>query len=173
MKWIYAAFWVFVGGMLLWQFANYNHHIDQAVAAAGPQQQHFYFNSKTTNTTGVSATPDGASIKQVDFRVDREQPVSGSFTCHIVLKNIGNKKATGIIVRVSPFRGIPTADAEDSRTKPTTLPDSDPAAQITQWIDFPDMAPGQIVTKDAVFMNNYQYNPGSNPNPEIKFQTVP
>jgi hypothetical protein len=176
MKWIYVAFWVFIGVMLLWQFSNYNHSLDQKVAAAGPQQQHFFFNSKSHDTSTMSTTPgklDGASVKQVDFRVETDKPVIGNFTCHVTLKNIGNKKATGVMVKVTPFRGVASGDGEDGRVTPVPLPDSDPIAQISQWLNFPDMAPGQTLTQDAVFVNNYQYSPGENPNPIIQFKTAP
>jgi len=177
MKWIYATFWIFIAIMLIWQFLTYNSHIDQKVAAAGPQQKHFFFNNKSKDTTAMNpAGTDRACVVQLDCRAEGGQPVKGSFTCHVMLKNIGNKKATGVIVQVSPYEGVTAGSAEDAdRYARVSKPrlNAHPIPHISQWVSFPDILPGQTVTKDAVFLDDPVYGPGGNPNPQIKFETAP
>jgi hypothetical protein len=55
---------------------------------------------------------------------------------------------------------------------PKPLPDNDPASQFGQWVTFPDIAPGQSASGSVVFLNKGTMKPGSNPDPEIVFETA-
>jgi len=173
MQWFYTAFWVFIIGMILWQFYDYNSGLDHAIAVAGPKQQHFYFLNGQTNTASLDAPPkpDGADVKQVGCTYTDNVPYHGSFTAHVSLKNYGNMKAIGVQVQVTPYRGT-MVGLENDNSPATALPDSDPIAQINQWVSFPDLAPGETVTKDAVFGAAQKgYTQGDNANPQVLFQT--
>jgi len=178
MNWLYTAFWVLVGSMLFWQFHSYNRKLDKAVADAGPRQEHFYFiNAAQTNTTSATPNPvvkpDGADIKQVSFTSSDNVPNVGSVTCHVSLKNEGNMKATDVQIQVSPYRGTMIGDRDDdNKNPPHAIPDADPVAQYSQWVNFPDIEPGQTITKDAVFLAKPGYSVGDNPRAAIVFHTV-
>jgi len=177
MQWLYVAFWVLVGSMLFWQFHTYNRKLDKAVADAGPRQEHFYFiNAAQTNTTVANPNPtikpDGADVKQVSFSFQNNVPNPGSITCHVALKNEGNMKATDIQIQVFPFRGALVGTEDDNNDPLHAIPDSDPAAQYNQWISFPDLEPGQTMTKDAVFLGRPGMTPADNARPKITFHTV-
>jgi len=172
MRWLYAAFWIFIGTMLIWQFNTYNGHINQAQAVTPPQQKHFYFlpGAHSTDTLGPAPKPDGADIQQISFTYDKDT-TPGSFICHVVLKNEGNMKGVGIQVLVTPFRGIVLGDPDGGRGPVRTLSDSDPIAQTSQWVTFPDLAPGELNSQDVVFSNYSGYKPGTNSHPQILFHT--
>ncbi len=53
-----------------------------------------------------------------------------------------------------------------------TLSDADPAAQVNQWVPFPDLEVGQSITQDVVFPNDAFYSPGNNPRPKILFESA-
>ena len=165
------AFWVFIVGMLLWQFYDYDQGFKQA-AIDHPQQEHFWF----TNSVAAPAAPtqahrDGADVRQTGFSVTDNAPGAGSFTCHVTLKNEGNAKAVGIQVSVRPYRGITRGDEDVGHTDMSILSDDDPISQFGQWVSFPDLAPGESNTQDVIFIGRTDVRPGTNPNPEIQFQT--
>ncbi len=164
------AFWVFIGGMLLWQFHNYNQGIEEDAAK---QQDHFYFyNTNTANTP--QAPPkvvDGPDVQQVAYHVDMNQPGPGSFTCHVTLKNLGTVKAVDLQVLVRPYYGSSRGDPDNPNIKVPSgpIPDSDPLAQLGQSVSFPDLAPGESNTQSVTFIRQGSINPGVNANPQISF----
>jgi len=167
------AFWIFIGCALLWQFYTYNQGLKEA-AITHPQQEHFYFFN--TNTAASPAAPirpkrEGADVQQIRFLVEDNAPATGSFTCHVTLKNVGNAKAVGIQVSVRPYRGIIRGDEDMGHTDMSTLSDTDPISQFGQWVTFPDLAPGQSSTQSVIFISRSDARPGTNPNPDILFQT--
>jgi len=165
------AFWVFIVGMLLWQFYDYDQGLKEA-AIVHPQQEHFWF----TNSVAAPAGPtqpkrDGADVQQTGFSIEDNAPSAGSFTCHVTLKNEGNAKAVDVQVSVRPYRGITRGDEDVGHTDMSTLSDDDPISQFGQWVSFPDLAPGESSTQDVIFVSRNDVRPGTNPNPEIQFQT--
>jgi len=165
------AFWVFIVGMLLWQFYSYNKGLDQE-AIDHPQQEHFWFtNSVAAPAAPTQAHSDGADVQQTGFSVEDNAPGAGSFTCHVTLKNKGNAKAVAVQVSVRPYRGITRGDEDVGHTDMSILSDSDPISQFGQWVAFPDLAPGESSTQDVIFISRTDVRPGANPNPEIQFQT--
>ena len=166
------AFWIFIGCMLLWQFYSYNKGLDQA-AIAHPQQKQYWFTNSVATAPAASTQPtrDGADVQQAGFSVEDNAPSTGSFTCHVTLKNRGNAKAVGIQVSVRPYRGISRGDEDAGHTDMSVLSDSDPISQFGQWVTFPDLAPGESSTQSVVFLGRTDVRPGTNPKPEIHFQT--
>jgi len=165
------AFWVFIIGMLLWQFYDYDQGFKQA-AIEHPQQEHFWFtNSVAAPAASTQAHRDGADVQQTGFSVEDNAPSTGSFTCHVTLKNSGNAKAVGIQISVRPYRGITRGDEDVGHTDMSTLSDDNPISQFGQWVAFPDLAPGESSTQNVVFTSRTDVRPGANPNPEIQFQT--
>ena len=158
--------------MLLWQFYTYDQGLTQE-AIEHPTQQHFWF---TNGAPSVAVAPspthrDGADVQQTSFMVQDDKPSAGSFTCQVTLKNVGNAKAVGIQVNVRPYRGITRGDEDVGHTDITPLSDNDPISQIGTWVTFPDLAPGETATQDAIFTSRNDVRPGTNSNPDIEFQT--
>jgi len=165
------AFWIFIIIVLLWQFYNYNQGMTQD-AVEHPQQQHFFFYHSNDLASPAAPGPahhTGAFVHQVGFKVMSDTPGQGSFTCAVTLKNDGDAKAVNVQVHVRPFKGIMLGDEDETELKP--LPDNDPISQLGQWVTFPDIAPGESATQTAVFLNQRVMKPGSNPNPEVIFET--
>ena len=163
------CFWVFIGGMLLWQFHDFNKSVDEAAAK---QQEHFYFyNTNTSNTPAAPKVADGPDVQQVSCSVTMNQPGPDSFTCNVTLKNLGNAKAVDVQIMVRPYRGSSRGDVDNpSTTDSGPIPDSDPLAQLGQSVSFPDLAPGESNTQSVVFIRQQGINPGNNLNPQISFQ---
>jgi len=159
--------------MLIWQFYTYNEGLKQA-SIEHPTQEHFWF------TNGAPAAPTapvapaqatGADVQQTAFTIEGNTPSTGSMTCHVTLKNEGGTKAVGIQVKVRPYRGASKFDEDVGRSDPTPLSDDDPISQFGDWVNFPDLAPGESSTQSVVFMARTFMVPGTNPKPEILFQT--
>jgi len=168
------AFWIFVIMMLLWQFYTYNQERARA-AIEHPQQQHFWFTNSvaTAPVAPAKAHVDGADVQQVSYSMEEDKPSAGSMTCHVTLKNMGNAKATGIQIYVRPFRGASNFN-EDVGQKDKDIKvvgEDDPISKFGDWLNFPDLAPGESSTQSVVFMSRHYPTPGTNPNPAIHFQT--
>ena len=165
------AFWIFIIGMLLWQFYNYNQGMTQD-AIEHPKPEHYFFPHKTAAaaTAPTEVHHSGAFVHQVGFVTRKDTPAPGNFTCEVTLKNDGDAKATDVEVHVRPFKGIMLGDEDETALKP--LPDSDPASQLGQWVTFPDIAPGQSASETVIFLNHGVLTPGSNPDPEIVFESA-
>ena len=165
-----VAFWIFIVLMLLWQFYSYNQSLKEA--AAHPQQEHyFFFHTNTAAPAAPAAVAHGADVQQTGFVIQDRTPAAGSFTCQVTLKNVGNAKATGVEVSVRPYRGISIGDEDLGHTPSAVLNDSDPIAQIGEWVTFADLAPGESSTRNVVFVSRGDARPGTNPKPDIVFQS--
>jgi hypothetical protein len=170
--WI-ILFWVFIVGMLLWQFYDYNDSMTRQ-AIEHPQQTQFFFYH--TNAAVAPAAPiehKDAFVEQTKFTVEENVPGTGSFTCNVTATNNGQAKAKNVQIKVRPYRGVRTDDDDDgpNTVTITTLSDNDPQAQINQWVSFPDLAPGESNTQSVVFLASGNYSPGKNPKPEVVFET--
>jgi hypothetical protein len=166
------AFWVFIIIMLVWQFYTYNQGLSQA-AIDHPQQQHFYFfHTNSTATASAPAHVDGPDVIQSHYKVEEGVPSPGNFTCEMTLKNVGNAKAINIQGSVHPYRGTETGDedAGPNTQHVATLDDSDYRAQISEWLTFPDLAPGESSTQSVSFIDRTEIKPGQNPKPDIVFE---
>jgi hypothetical protein len=158
--------------MLVWQFYTYNQGMTQE-AVDHPKQEHFFFfhtNAMAAANAPTDARHSGAFVHQVRFTVHNDTPSRGSFTCEVTLKNDGDAAATNVEVHVRPFKGSMLGDEDMTVYKP--LPDNDPTSQMGQWVTFPDIAPGQSAMQAVVFLNQGGLKPGSNPDPEVVFESV-
>jgi len=167
------SFWVFIGCMLLWQFYQYDQGLTQD-AIEHPKQEHFWFTNSVANASAPAgssqAATSGPNVQQTGFEVENNKPGTGSFTCNVTLKNVGNAKAVGVQVNVRPYRGITLGDVDVGHANMATLSDNDPVSQFGSWVNFPDLAPGESSTQAVVFTMRTDYQPGTNPNPDILFQ---
>jgi hypothetical protein len=172
MRKLTIVFWVFIIVMLLWQFYTYDQGLTQA-AKEHPQQEHFYFfHTNAPPVAPVQPTANGPDVEQTAYSVEEHNPTSVSMTCHITLKNLGNAKAVNVQAEVRPYRGTRTDDEDVGANTQTTahLDDNDYRSQISEWLSFPDLAPGQSSTQSVVFLSRTDLKPGTNPNPKINFQ---
>jgi hypothetical protein len=169
-KWI-TAFWIFIGCMLLWQFYSYNEGLKQQ-AIEHPQQTEFWFtNAAPTKAAPTQAAINGADVQQTAFAVQDNTPNTGSFTCQVTLKNVGNAKAVDIQISVRPYRGVSNYDEDVGQQNVIVLSDDDPLSKFGQWVSFPDLAPGESSTQSVTFLSRSDFKPGNNPKPNIMFQT--
>jgi hypothetical protein len=170
MRWLIFSFWVFVGGMLVWQSYTYETNLEKVNDA---QPQHFFFDpSRDQKPAAADPNLHAADVRQTGYSVTNN-PVSKSFVCHVVLTNKGNARAVGIQVFVRPFRGALVNGARNGDGElPHRLSDNDPLAQQGQSVEAPDLAPGESCTVSATFfMSRSDVQPSSNPNPQITFET--
>lgn len=170
-KWI-IAFWIFIGVMLAWQFYSFNEGIKRK-AIEHPTQEHFFFNNQLPQpgqATAVTQT-HGADVRQVKYTAENNTPYTGSFTVHITLKNFGDTKAMGVQIAVRPYRGGMTINRGEEDTTP--LNESNPLSDFSQWVNFPDLAPGESSTQTAIFADRESIEPGPNKDPKIVFAAEP
>jgi len=171
MRKLIIAFWICIGCILLWQFYTYDQGLDRAGPAAS--QQHFYFFHTNGPASALAkAHHDGADVEQTDFSVDDNTPATGSYTCRVTLKNVGNAQAIGVQVKVRPYRGISNYDEDTGHQNLVAPNDDDPISVFGDYVAFPDLAPGESSTQSVVFLSRPEYKPGKNPNPEILFQSA-
>jgi len=156
--------------MLLWQFHTYNHHLEQRDAAAPKHEGPYIFNAQTM-APPPPPKPDVADVRQVGFNAEEGKPSPGQFICHVTLQNIGKVKATHVQIMVSPYHGAwvgaPNGTDEDAHV----VNSSDAAYTVSQWLSFPDLAPGEKVTRDITFYNQYGLRPGNDERPQIQFES--
>jgi len=181
-RWLITLFWLFIGAMLVWQFLDYNSSLNRQ-EAEHPTQQHFFYypanehpapaQTPGTATGPQKAMPDTPALQQMAFWVDSQNAPPGNFTAHVTVKNVGTAKAVAIQVCLRPYRGITVGGDEDNGTidgaEPHVISDNDPLAQINQWINLPDLAPGESVTGTATFFPQPNAKTGSNPHPDFIF----
>jgi hypothetical protein len=173
MSWFITVFWVFIATMLIWEFFSYNKNFSQ-VQAARPQDTHFFFYNTNVDAKPAAASKPavaGPDVEQTAFTTENNVPSPGNFTAHITLKNLGTAKAVDVQIMVRPYRGIMVQSGEMSDQGNKYLDDGDPLAQYGQYVSFPDLAPGESATVDAVFLSHPNVDPGNNPKPEIDFGT--
>jgi hypothetical protein len=174
-----TAFWIFVIGMLIWEFNSYNQHATEEAIAHPPQKHFFYYN---TNIAPLNAPPpplpDGPYVKQIATSVEHNEPSQGNFIYLVTLKNVGNAKAVGVQVLVHPFAGVSMGNDDGGNSAAMHRPGGsaaasnyNPMADYGQWITFPDLAPGQSDTESTVFLEHPGTDPGANPEPQILFKS--
>jgi hypothetical protein len=169
-----TAFWVLIVVLLGWQFYQYNQELSRPAADGSDSRKHYFFlqTNGGANPAAPAAPAEAAIIKQRTFDVQKDEPNPSMFTCVVTVKNVGNAKATGIQVEVRPYKDASTGD-EDVGGLGSIAPmaPTDPRQQISQWVTFPDLAPGESATEKAVFVAQQNCNPGKNPDPQITFQS--
>jgi hypothetical protein len=172
-NWLIVGFWAFIVIGCTWQCSSYNTHLDKETEAHPVRGEFFFYHSKNDPAHGGVATVAGAQVQQLNYWTEPETPSSGMFTSHVVLKNTGSAKATAVEIWVRPYKGIYTGDEDNGRSsRPEgNLSDNDPLTQYGQWVNFPDIAPGETATETVVFVARPGFNLGNNPTPQIIFST--
>jgi hypothetical protein len=164
------VFWIFVISMLLWQAYQYN----QRLSAPDPQHPtdaHYFFYQPNphANAAAAPAVADGPDVEQTAFSVEDNTPTSSNFTCSVTLKNKGKAKAINVQVRVRPYRGQPVGDLDTGRADLRPVDENSALSQFGQWVEFPDLAPGESSTQTVMFVKQVDGNYGNNPSPEVMF----
>jgi hypothetical protein len=161
------AFWIFVITMLFWEAYQYNQSISTP-DPLHPTQEHFFFYQPTKGAAAAPVVSDGPHVVQSAFSVT-EDTTGPNFTCRVTLKNTGKAKAVNVQVRVRPYRGQPFGNTDMGSVSPLPVSDDSAIAQFGQWVEFPDLAPGESSTQTVTFMKQIGGNYGNNPTPEILF----
>jgi hypothetical protein len=165
------AFWVFIGSMLAWQFYSYNKGMDQAAVEHPKQTSFIFLHTNAPAATFSSAHSNKADVQQTSFVVQQDTPSTGNFTCLVTLKNVGVVRATGIQICVRPYRGVSNYDEDvGHQANRGVLSDDDPLSQFNSWLSFPDMDPGQSITRPISFLTRPEIKAGLNPTPQILFE---
>jgi len=162
------AFWIFVISMLIWQAYQYN----QKISAPDPQHPtdaHYFFYQPNPHAAAAPVVSDGPNVVQAAFSIQDNTPTTSNFTCNVTLKNTGKAKALNVQVRVRPYRGQPMGDTDMGRTAIVPVSDDSTLGQFGQWLEFPDLAPGESSTQSVMFVKQAGGNYGNNPSPEILF----
>jgi len=169
-RWLIVSFWVFIVCMLIWQAYTYEINSEKEIAAH-PEPQHFFFDPSRDQKPTVNPNLHAASVKQTAYWVI-DEPAMGRFTSHVVLTNQGNAKAVGIQIWIRPYRGISVGGSRNGDGGlPRKLSENDPISLMGQWINAPDLAPNESCTQTLAFVTRPEVKPGSNPNPQIIFET--
>jgi hypothetical protein len=169
------AFWIFIAIMVVWEAYAYNAKLSKPDPAHPTQDHYFFYMPKASGDQAAAAAPSeqtGPSVEQTGFTIEDNTPSSSAFTCHVTLKNTGKAKAVGVSVRVRPYHGTLLSNADDggARNSDEILPEDSPLAQVSQYVTFPDLAPGESSTQSAVFTKQGSHEYGTNPKPEITFE---
>jgi hypothetical protein len=169
-QWAITVFWVVIGFMLCWQMYSCNAKIEKRAEEHPGPTQFFAYQSNASSAVQPKPVYHGAAVQQIAFIVEPNTPANGQFTCEVTIKNVGTAKATNIQMNVRPYRGIMNADEDVSRTDVKPIDDSNRLAQISEWLTFPDLAPGEKSTQTVSFVDQAGVKPGKNPDPEIQFE---
>jgi hypothetical protein len=169
-RWLIVLFWVFVFVMLIKSFIDYNRRAETE-AELHPQPTQGFFT--TLPPPPPPPVPSAAAdVRQTSFEVQTDTPSPGNFTCLVTVKNFGLSRAENIQVRVRPYRGTRRAPIQQNYVPSTPLSEDDPLSQLSSWLAFPDLAPGESSTQSVVFTSMPPLEPGLNPNPEIHFDSA-
>ena len=166
-QWAIVIFWVVVLLLCARSFYNYNQTVTHD-AVAHPEQ-HFFPPEMLPPPKPVQS-PD-ADVRQVSY-VIKPGSGSGTFNAEITIKNFGLKTATGIQVKVQPYHGTAsgrTATGPDEIEMPGAI---DPLANNFEYVEFPDLAPDQSLTKTVTFVIRSDAEAKQSFDAHIVFQTA-
>ena len=169
-RWLILLFWVVVIGMLLKECHDSDAARQQDLQSH-PSQAHFFFTPPPAPPAAPPPPSQDADVRQVRFVVQQDTPAPGSFTCQVTVQNTGLRRARYIQLQVRPFFGA-HMDDEGGRINDTRISNMDTVSQISTWISFPDLNPGESSTQTTTFLDQPHIIPGFNSRPEIKFETV-
>jgi hypothetical protein len=97
-----------------------------------------------------------------------------TFTVDVVIKNFGQTKATGVQVCIQPYVGNKDTDpAQPGPDEIPAQPGGDPMANVTQWVNFSDIGPGETATQTITLPMRSDADPAEVVfKPKVTFQTV-
>ena len=169
MRLLIVAFWIFIGGVLVWQAYTYEINSEKIQDA---KPQHFFFDpSKDNKPAAADPNLHVADVRQTGYSITND-PVTKNIFCHVVLMNKGNTKAVGIQVFIKPYYRATVDQSRNAGGKlPYPLSDSDPRAQLGQSFGAADLAPGESCTVTATFMSQPGLIPSTALHPQITFET--
>jgi hypothetical protein len=123
-----------------------------------------------TPGTPLPAAPQ-ADVRLTHY-VPKVTPGSMSFTVDVTIQNFGQKKATGIQVRIQPYVGNTNSKTAPGPDEIPIQPGGDPMANVSQWLDFPDLDAGATETQSVTLPMRSDADPAESFKPQIVFQTV-
>lgn len=164
-----TGFWVFIIGMIIWSFFSYNASMNKQADEHPAQTQFIFLQTNATPVSPTAAHSEKADVQQVGYRLEMDTPSTGSFTAYVTLKNSGAMPATQVQICVRPYRGATLYDEDVGHSDPRGLSDDDPLSRFNDWLSFPDLAPGESLTRTIVFTTQGMIPPGHNPKPQIVF----
>ena len=168
MSWFYLCFWVFVLGMLFWQFQNYNSNLTHEYASRPAKEEHFFY--YTNHMAHPQPAINGPILKQISYSLQYNSPGAGMITARFTVQNTGNVKARNIVMQIFPYQGgVRGGDVDDGHTKAQYMNANDPIVQINQSVNLPDLAPGETTLQTASFYAQTDVTPGDNPVPQFTF----
>ena len=166
-RWIITAFWAV---MIL---VGLTYAIESILAPPPPvaPEKHWFPAPLPSSTTTTSA---GADVRMTHY-IESNAGIS-LFNVAVTLKNFGQKKATGVQIKIFPYtigRDMdPNVHGPDEM--PVTHGQGDILQTASQDITFPDIAPGDSSTQTVSLPMRSDGDPSdSQPKPEIQFSTAP
>jgi len=168
---ILTGFWVFIIGMIIWSFFSYNASLNQQAEQHPTQTKFIFLHTNAAPVAPAEAHPDKAIVEQTGYRTVMDAPSVGSFTAYVTLKNVGAMPAAQVQICVRPYRGASNYDEDVGHSNPNGLSDDDPLSRFSDWLSFPDLAPGESMTRPIVFTTRSEIRPGQNPKPQIVFES--
>jgi hypothetical protein len=164
-RWLIAAFWtmiILVGAFYMFQSIT-------AVAPPPVPEKHWF----PPPMPGSAAASPNADVRLIHY-VPHVAPGAMTFTVDVVIKNFGQKKATGVQVCIQPYVG--NKDTNPAQPGPDEIPaqpGGDPMANVTQWVNFSDIGPGETATQTITLPMRSDADPAEVVfKPKVTFQTV-
>jgi hypothetical protein len=163
-RWLIAAFWT----IILCIGVSYMFQSVTAPVPPPPVARHWM----PPPLPGAPVASQDADVRLIHY-VPHIVPGAMTFTCDVVVKNFGKKKATEVQVRIQPYVG--NKDTNPAQPGPDEIPaqpGGDPMANITQWVSFSDLGPGETATQSLTFPMRSDADPAQAFKPQVTFQTV-
>jgi hypothetical protein len=165
-RWLIVAFWA----VLFLVTAVYVFQGITVTTPPPPPEKH-WFPPPLPGSTAPTSAPD-ADVRLIHY-VPHIAPGATTFTADVIIKNFGQKKATAIQVRVQPYVGNrDTNPAQPGPDEIPAMPGGDPMANVVQWVDFPDLGPGETATQSITLTMRSDADPAQSFVPKVVFQTV-
>jgi hypothetical protein len=167
-RWLIVAFWAVM--LLVGAFYAF-----QSITAPAPPivpEKHWFAPPLPGSLPPVPSA--SADVKLLHYIMKRV-PNSSTFTVDVTVQNVGQKKATGVQVKIQPYIG--TMDTNKAQPGPDEIPaqpGGDPMVNTAQWVAFGDLPAGQTATQTLTFSMRSDADPAeSQPHAPVEFQTAP
>jgi hypothetical protein len=165
-RWLIAAFWIVIA------LVGVSYLFQSVTVAPAPTVTKVEKHWTPLPLPGAPTVSPDADVRLIHY-VPHLVPGAMTFTSDVVIKNFGSKKATAIQVLIQPYVG--NKDSIPAQPGPDEIPaqpGGDPMANITQWVDFSDLGPGETATNSVTFPMRSDADPAQAFKPKVTFQTV-
>ena len=165
-RWLITAFWAV---MLLLAAKYFFAGILAPVPPPPPPEKHWFAPGMPGSTPAPTASV--ADVRLTHY-VPKVAPGGMSFTADVTIQNFGQKKATGIQVRIQPYVGTGGSSSTPGPDEIPVYSGGDPMANVFQWLDFPDLAAGATETQSLTMPMRSDADPAESFKPQVVFQTA-